>query len=349
MDPTQHRSKAELWRRTVRRRRLRVLMTALVTVVLVAAALLLPIPGVFMYLPGPVRDVERLVRVSDAHTYASQGRLYMTTVSVDVGVTLAEVIEAAVDPHKQIVSEGDVTGGRSLERVDEIQRRAMEDSKQHAREVALAALGFGSPKGDGVRVMSTRDGSPADGELHAGDVIVAVQGAPVRTTCDVAAAISRLEVGERVALTVRSEGEGDRATVVLRTARDATTGRSYIGVEMADVNYSFDPGVDVNFITGEIAGPSAGLMFTLALYDRLTPDDLTAGRTIAGTGTIDCGGRVGPIGGVAQKVAAAEANGADVFLAPALNALDAREAAGDIRVVSVSSFADAIDYLQSAV
>jgi PDZ domain-containing protein len=197
--------------------------------------------------------------------------------------------------------------------------------------------------------MSTRDGSPADGELHAGDVIVAVQGAPVRTTCDVAAAISRLEVGERVALTVRSEGEGDRATVVLRTARDATTGRSYIGVEMADVNYSFDPGVDVNFITGEIAGPSAGLMFTLALYDRLTPDDLTAGRTIAGTGTIDCGGRVGPIGGVAQKVAAAEANGADVFLAPALNALDAREAAGDIRVVSVSSFADAIDYLQSAV
>ena len=333
----------------MRNTRWRALGVVLISATLVAAAVMVPLPGLFMYLPGPVRDIERLVRVSDAHTYSSEGKLFMTTVSVDVRVTLAEVVEAAVDAHKQVVSEGDVTGGRPLERVEEAQRRAMTASKQHAREVALSALGFGKPTGDGVRVLSTPTGSPADGELHPGDVIVAVDGVPVSTTCDVAGAINSLDVGEGVALTVRRDGEGERTTVVLETARDTATGRPFIGIHMADVNYRFEPGIDVDFITGDIAGPSAGLMFTLALYDRLTPDDLTAGRTIAGTGTIDCGGRVAPIGGVAQKVAAAESNGADVFLAPALNALDAREAAGDIRVVSVSSFADAVDYLQSSI
>ena len=116
---------------------------------------------------------------------------------------------------------------------------------------------------------------------------------------------------------------------------------------MTDVNYRFDPGVSVDFSTDQVAGPSAGLMLTLGLYDRLTPADLTHGRTIAGTGTIDCGGRVEPIGGVTQKVAAAESKGAELFLAPAGNVVEARAAADDIKVVSVSTFDDALEHLQT--
>ena len=115
---------------------------------------------------------------------------------------------------------------------------------------------------------------------------------------------------------------------------------------MSDVDYSYDPGIEVDFQTGRIAGPSAGLMFSLALYDRLTSQDLTGGRAVAGTGTIDCDGGVGPIGGVEQKVAGAEREGAEIFLAPAANAQTAQSAARDIEVVSISSFSDAVGYLQ---
>ena len=316
---------------------------------LVAATFLLPIPELFMYLPGPVRDVEKLVRVGGAPTYSSEGTLYMTTVSIDVSVTFAEVVEAAVDPHKQVVLEDAITGGEPLERLEEEQRVEMTSSKERASEVALSALGLGQAEGDGVRVVETAQGAPADGILRPGDLISAVDGRPVFTTCDVAAAIARVEVGDEVSLSVRRDGGSQPMVLTVDTAAspvDETA--SYIGIEMRDVNYRFDSDVSVDFTTGRIAGPSAGLMFTLALYDRLTPVDLTAGRTIAGTGTIDCGGRVGPISGITQKVAAAESNGAEVFLSPAANAPDARAAASDIRVVAVSTFSDAVELLEDA-
>jgi PDZ domain-containing protein len=87
-------------------------------------------------------------------------------------------------------------------------------------------------------------------------------------------------------------------------------------------------------------------MFSLGLYDLLTPDDLTSGRRIAGTGTIGCDGGVGPIGGIEQKVAGAEHKGAEIFLAPQANADSAKAVAEDIHVVSVSTFQDALDYLE---
>jgi PDZ domain-containing protein len=116
---------------------------------------------------------------------------------------------------------------------------------------------------------------------------------------------------------------------------------------MTDVNFEFDPDVEVDLDTGEIGGPSAGLMFALGLYDNLTPEDLTGGKQIAGTGTIQCGGSVGPIGGIEEKIAGAERAGAELFLAPAADADAAKKAAHDLTVVSVASFDDAVDYLES--
>jgi PDZ domain-containing protein len=115
---------------------------------------------------------------------------------------------------------------------------------------------------------------------------------------------------------------------------------------MRDVNYRFDPGIQVDVDTGRIGGPSAGLMLSLAIYDRLTPSDLTGGHVIAGTGTIACDGGVGPIGGIEQKVAGAEDKGAEIFLAPRGNAPSARQVADDIEIVAVDSFADALSYLE---
>jgi PDZ domain-containing protein len=288
-----------------------------------------------------VRDAEGIVKVAAARSYSSEGALYMTTVAVDLSVTGAEVLLAAVDPSKTVVYRNDLTGGQSLEHLEQLQRAAMRVSQRRAREVALNALGL--REGDGARVIGTSEGSPAEDVLRPGDVIVSLNDHAVETSCDVAEEVTSTSVGDEIEIEV--ERDGRIRTFDLRTARSEFNPRaSMIGVSLEDV----DSGVHVDFETGRIAGPSAGLMLSLALYDRLTPEDLTDGRRIAGTGTIGCGGRVGPIGGVAQKVVAAERLGADVFLAPAANSEDARAASDAMKVVSVSSFDDALSYLESA-
>lgn len=321
------------------------IIAGLVVVILAAASFVTPIPAFFAYLPGPVRNVEQLVSVDGAPTYSSEGRLLLTTVNVDTTVTFAEWVAIQVDPDKQIVLEEQVTGGGSLRDQLRQQRAAIRDSKERAIEVALTALGFAAPKGDGARVVSTLEGRPADGVLQKGDIIRMIDGGEVSTTCDVGRAIDRHAVGEVVDLTIRRNGT-TKHVEVKTTSNPQDERSSFIGVAMQDVNRRFNPGLEVDFKTGRIAGPSAGLMFALALYDRLTSEDLTDGRSIAGTGTIDCDGGVGPIGGIQQKVAAAEREGADLFLAPQANAEEARRAGDDIEIVAISTFEDAVEYLQ---
>ena len=152
-------------------------------------------------------------------------------------------------------------------------------------------------------------------------------------------------MGEEIEITVK-RGDEEETFTMTTEENPQNPGTSYIGVSMEEVGYTFDPGFDVDFETGEIGGPSAGLMMSLALYDKLTPEDLTHGRDIAGTGTIACDGGVGSIGGIEQKIAGAEAEGAEVFLAPAGNAEAAEAAANDIEVVSISRFDDAVEYLE---
>jgi Lon-like protease len=313
--------------------------------IIIAASNWIPIPIFWAYQPGPVRDVEDLVKIDETETYSSEGRLMLTTVNVDIDVTLAEWVLALFDPDKTVVLKEDVTGGQSLQDLERQQRLEMDASKQHAIEVALSELGIATPKGDGARVVSILRNSPADGELETDDVIVEIDGKKASTTCDVGRLIDSVEIGTPIDVTIDRDGE--ERTYELTTGKnpqDPTT--SYIGVAMEEVGYTFDPGFEIEFETGEIAGPSAGLMFSLALYDKLTPDDLTHGREIAGTGTIACDGGVGSIGGIEQKIAGAEAQGAEIFLAPAGNAQAAEQAADEIQVVSVSRFDDAVEYLE---
>ncbi len=323
----------------------RMILIGVLLIVLFIAAWRLPIPIFYAYLPGPVEDVQSLIEIDDATTYSSEGKLLMTTVSVDTEVTLLEAIESFFDEDKMIIDKNSITRGGSLEELRRQQEQQMQDSQQHAREVALGALDLAQPTSDEVRVQRIAPGFPADGILQRGDAIVAIDGDRVGTTCEVGNIIDSREVGETVSVTVLRDGK--RRTFDLETAADPEDPSApLIGIFMRDVGYRFDPGLEVTFDTGRIAGPSAGLMLSLGLYDTLTPGDLTGGRVIAGTGEIRCDGGVGPIGGVEQKVAGAEARGAQVFLAPAANAAAARQAAEEIEIVAVSNFGDALDYLE---
>lgn len=328
-----------------RRLRWRLVVAIVLIVAVIAVAFLVPIPIFFAYLPGPVQELEELVTVSGASTYSSEGGLYLTTVSVDTEVTFAEWVVALIDSTEQIVSRESVTGGRSLNELQRRQREEMADSKRSAEVVALGALGMAQPQGDGARIEGLVPDTPAAGQLREGDVITEIDGEDVLTLCDVGRAVGAHDPGDTVSLTVLRDGESQ--TLTLEAAeKPESPGKAFLGIVMA-AEFDFDSGLDVEFKTGRIAGPSAGLMFSLALYDQLTPDDLTAGRTIAGTGTIKCDGSVGPIGGIRQKVAGAEREGAEVFIAPRANADDARSVAGDIDVVAVDTFDDALDYLNS--
>ena len=317
-----------------------------ILLILAAASNWIPVPIFYAYTPGPVKDIEDLVEVSEAKTYSSEGRLLLTTVNVKVDVTLADWVGAIFDRERTIVLKEEVTQGQTLEQVTRQQRAEMRASKRHAQEVALSTLGIARPAGDGARVRATVPASPAAQVLEEGDVIVRVDGRRVGTTCDVGRAIDAHGIGDPLRLTIKRDGA--TRTVTLRTIRNPENPEApFIGVYMDEIHYHFEPGFEVEFETGEIAGPSAGLMFALALYDRLTPEDLTAGRDIAGTGTIACDGGVGPIGGVEQKVAGAQAQGAEIFLAPDTNAAAARTVADDIEVVAVSSFDEAVEYLEA--
>jgi len=323
----------------------RPLIGILALVLLFLAATRVPIPVMYAFEPGPARDVEDLVDVSGERTYSSDGNLFLTTVRVDTQVTLADWIRAAFDPAKRVVSREEVTGGMSFDQQEQIQLRQMEASKEQARIVALSALGYPPPEGEGAEIVRVDESAPAGSVLEPGDVIDEVNGRPVESTCDASVRIGEVEPGGQVELVVVRDGQ--RESFTLNTARNPQDpSKAYVGVEMTNKNFEYDPGVDVSFDTDNIGGPSAGLMFTLALYDLLTPDDLTGGREVAGTGTIGCGGEVGAIGGIEQKVAGAESEGADVFLAPSGNFDQALAAADDIRVVEVATFEDALDYLE---
>jgi Lon-like protease len=323
----------------------RFIVAVLALVLLFLVATRVPIPIFFALEPGPARDVEDLVEVSGERTYSSEGSLFLTTVRVDTQVTLADWIRAAIDPARRIVSREEVTGGIPLEEQEEQQLEEMEVSKEQARMVALGALGYPGPEGDGAEIVRVDEGAPAGSVLQLEDVIVEVNGEPVETICDASQKIGGVEPGDQVALVVLRAGERESFTMkTVRNPQDPT--KPYVGVVMSNKGFDYDPGVDVKFDTDNIGGPSAGLMFTLAAYDQLTPDDLTEGREIAGTGTIGCGGEVGAIGGIEQKVAGAEAEGADVFLAPSGNFDEAQAAADDITVIEVGTFDDALDYLE---
>ncbi|MGH2787535.1 MAG: YlbL family protein [Actinomycetota bacterium] len=325
---------------TVRPPSLRPWLIVLIILALLGASLVIPVPSILRFVPGPVRDVEGLIEVSGRETFSSEGSFYLTTVRVDDSVTVAEWVWSYFDSETMVVDEEGFTQGLSLKELNRIQRQQMTASKRAAASVALTAIG--ADELAGVEIASVVS-EPAEGRLDSGDVITTIDGESVGTACDLLVTLAGHSPGEMVEFEV-ADGSKTRAVDIRLGAAPDDDARPFIGIEMAPDD--FGP-IDYRFKTGEIAGPSAGLMFSLALYDRLTPDDLTAGRRVAGTGTIACNGSVGEIGGIEQKVAGAEAEGAKLFLAPAGNAAAAREAADDIEIVAVGSFEDAVDHLES--
>ena len=294
--------------------------------------------------PGPAREVVPLISVEGHPQYPSSGRLIMTTVRW-YQVTPLQAVVSWLDPHQAVVSKNLLYPPG--EDVDAEQQRAiseMDQSKIDATYVALSKVAdYPQDHGSGALIEATGQGCPADGKLFSGDTIVAIDDHPVDSAKAASRLISAADPRQRLDFTIRAAGQ----THEIEVAKGSCPGIDHplVGVSIID---SFPFSVDI--ASGDVGGPSAGLMFALGLYDELTPGDLTQGRTIAGTGTIDPSGKVGPIGGITDKVVAAERVGASVFLVPKDNwgELDGVDT-GDMKLIQVATFQDAVDALSAQV
>lgn len=315
-------------------------VVALVPVAVLAWVLYFVRIPYFVISPGPAQDVLPLIHIDEETVYPTNGRLLLTAVNLQQP-NVYEALWAWVDDTQAVVPEGDIlTPGESQQQEVRRQLSEMDTSKIDAAYVALRAYAnYPAEHGRGVLVESVLPDAPADGKLFAGDLIESVDGKPVNDPEELGNLIRAAGVGN--AVTIRIKAAKETHDVSVRPAR--VEGIAYPVIGVAGVqNFPFPLTID----SGNIGGPSAGLMWTLGLADLLTPGDLTGGKTIAGTGTIDLEGKVGPIGGIAEKVIAAERAGARIFFAPLLDASEARGAADKMVVVPVSSFMDAVRYLQ---
>jgi Lon-like protease len=333
-----------------RRRRPLVAAGAVAGVILVVAILagtLVRLPYVLIS-PGNAESVERVVKVDGAQTYPHRGQLLLLTVSVSSDRPNAfAVLSGWIDEDTDVLPEDEVLQGKSREEDQRLNKLEMADSQMTAKRVALERLGYTVPvTGTGAAVTDVQKGSPADGKLRVGDVITAVDGQSVSLSEQVGPVVRSRQPGEPVTFTIDKKGGPAEVSVPTRAAEGGPCpGRAQIGVVTRTRNEEFDFPIDVQIDTGKISGPSAGLAFTLTIIDELTPGDLTAGKKVAVTGTIEPGGAVGPIGGVEQKALTADRAGAKLFLVPRAELQGARERAGDMKVVGIRTLDDALEEL----
>lgn len=313
--------------------------------VLAAAGLIVPLPGDVLS-PGRVVPLAPCVDIDDAQARPIDGDFLLMTIYASPASTFDAVI-AAFDPQttfdRQLVPRG----------IDPHQYYGQQREVFNlARNVAVAVAleEAGTPAEvieEGARVLQTAAGTPAAEALRAGDIITEVDGEPVASSDALRELVSSSAEGATLPLRVV---RGDRALTIDLTPveRDGVPIIGVLAETVLDVELPFP----VEVSTGPVGGPSAGLMIALTVYDKVLPGvDVAAGRIVAGTGTLDRDGNVGPVGGAGLKVIAASQAGADVFLAPRRNADEARAALpadSEMQIVEVATLEQAIEALEEA-
>lgn len=318
-------------------------MGAFLFLVPLLGALFIEVPY-YLISPGEARGVAELIEIKEgAEVFPPKGKILFTTVSLAGGVNVFEALSGWLDDEVEVVPEKQITGGAPRQEVRQLNIQAMVDSKLTAIKVALERLGYRvSVTGDGALVTLVNPGDPADGQLQVGDVIKSIDGEAVALHDHVVSKVRQHQPGDVIEIGFR-RGEADQTVSLTSVA--GPDGVARIGVQLQTNNLKYDFPVNVAIETGLVGGPSAGLAFTLALIDDLTEGELTGGRNVAVTGTMDADGNVGQVGGVAQKTVTARKAGAIAFLVPPEEEEDAKKFAGKMQIIPVRTLGDALTAL----
>ncbi|MFD7789242.1 PDZ domain-containing protein [Streptomyces nojiriensis] len=344
------------------RRTATMLASTLVLFALLCAGVFIKVPYSEMS-PGPTVNTlgdshgAPVLNIAGRKTYPTSGHLNMTTVRVtgaDYDMSLVEAVygwlagDNIVVPHENLYPNGKTEAESTQENAEEFSQ-----SQQSAKVAALKQLGI--PVTARVIVSTVVKDSPAEGRLHAGDVIKSVDGTAVTAPEDVAKLVTKHKPGEPVEFTIvpakeateaAKAGNNDPATskLTITAGKAEGDGHAIVGIR-AGTDHTFPFTIDIKL--ADVGGPSAGLMFALGIVDKLTPEDLTGGKFVAGTGTIDDAGKVGPIGGIQMKTIGARKAGAEYFLTPAENCASAASHVPDgLTLVKVSTIDDATKALE---
>ncbi|KJS58559.1 PDZ domain-containing protein [Streptomyces rubellomurinus] len=334
------------------RRSATMLAATLLLIALLCVSVLMKVPYTEMS-PGPTYNTlgdqggKPVITITGHDSYPTTGHLNMTTVQVTGARYEPSLVNAVIGwlrddvlvvPHDNVYPKGQTDADAKKQNAEEF--ASSEDS---ARTAALKQLGV--PVGSELIVKSVTAGAPAEGRLHAGDQIVAVDGAAVTSVDQVVAAVTKHKPGESAVFTVVprvKDAAGGPAAAAQPAAPGARTDVTVPTVKVRDldpkapaeradlaavgigtgIRHTYPFQIDIGL--QDVGGPSAGLMFSLGIIDKLTPGgDITGGKFVAGTGTIDDDGKVGPIGGIAMKIIAARDAGAEYFLTPSSNCAEA--------------------------
>ncbi len=325
-------------------------LALLATLGLLAALIAIGVPYVVLS-PGPMyntlgsEDGKALVTISGTSTYPTAGELDLLTVSERGGpyggLTLPEAFIGWADKDRLVVPVDVIyPPGATKQQVQ--QENATEFTSSQSAATAAAMHYLKEPVTSAVRVAAVADGAPAKDVLQVGDVLVSVNGKAVENQTQVVTQLRALKPGTAVPMTIKRDDKTQDVTVTLG-ASPSNPNWGYAGISL-DTVYSGP--FSVTFGLSDVGGPSAGMMFSLAIVDKLTPDNLNGGKSVAGTGTISPDGKVGAIGGIAQKMAAARDHHSQLFLAPADNCDEVLEAGTTgLDVAKVSTLTEAIDVL----
>ncbi len=319
-------------------------IVGLLTIVIVAGAFI-RVPY-YLLSPGSARETESLIEVEGAASFDHAGGVEFATVSLQKA-TAMQAFMGWLDPTVDVVEAELIEGDKTPSEVRSVNLAAMATSKDVATAVALQELGHDvGVTGAGAQILRVEQGSPADGVLAVGDVVVEADGQPVGLNTDLVAVIQGHAPGDELSMQVQTpDSETPITTTVVLGENPQDPSTAFLGIATATHGLQYEFPFTVTIDSGTVGGPSAGLAFTLGIMDTLSPDSITGGRRIATTGTMSPDGSVGPVGGVTQKTVAVRRSGAELFLVPSSEYAHALEFAGDMPVVPVDTLDDALAVL----
>lgn len=295
--------------------------------------------------PGPTYDTlgefegKPVVAIEGTPVKPTSGHLNMTTVSQRDGLTMGQALTLWLSGSQQLVPRDLVfPPEKSREDIQKSQSADFQNSEDTAQFAALNYLNY--PKA--VSVEKVNDPGPSVGKLQTGDAIDKVDGTPVTTVEQFSGLLKATKPGQQIVVDYRRKNSPP-GTARITLGKNDDREHGYLGVAVLDAPWA---PFTVDFNLANIGGPSAGLMFSLAVVDKLSTGDLNGGKFVAGTGSIGVDGAVGPIGGIVHKMASAQGAGATVFLVPAENCDEARTVALEtMELIKVETLPQAIDAL----
>ncbi|HTO00992.1 MAG TPA: S16 family serine protease [Microthrixaceae bacterium] len=350
-EPTQ----ADLDRRRRNRRWWGIAIFAAVAAAIVAAMFLIRLPY-YVVQPGSVRPSEQRIQISGTKSFETPGKVMFTTVYINQASPALMVrywLDSSFELHTRAEMYPD--GDRVASQRQNV--ALMDASKVLATKVALSEVGIPAEfSGNGAIVVGLVKGSPSEGILEPGDRITEVDGGAVSLPSDIGDELADRKPGDVVSVVVVRPSRSDpekpsrKNLKVELGASEKEPARPVFGIQVEPSGLKVVSDVDVDVDSGTVTGPSAGLAWTLAIIDRLTPGSLTDGRNVAVTGEIFADGTVGPIGGVEQKVSAVKRAGIKVFIYPSATPKDEqkamREVAGkNVKLYPVANIEEAVKVL----